>query len=256
MIRFDTPIFQSSYLPKSELDSLKEGFLARGNSSAAVDAVNVLYLIEIRKNTPHYQHTRRINYPSRDSYNEMNKLSFIVDYPAPQSSGNFFGDTIAYQWNIASAKEHYLYQLSPSLSYHIFQYYSPIDISQVYVNFKVTTLQNHKPIANNPKLETISSLTFDFVGNTVFSEMSPSPDEINMHQIIFTDSTKIADIRENGIIFHADLTDNKNVQTARMFLVTTILSFLVAYWVKLFLQVIKNLSSKISKKRSEQTAKP
>jgi hypothetical protein len=137
----------------------------------------------------------------------------------------------------------------------LFNYFSAIDISQLYVVYKISTFANHRQIRLNSDVESVRSITFDFVGNTVFSDMTPKPDEITMNSITFNDPEKITKIRENGLTFHVNFTDNTNVQTARMFFVTTLLSILIAYWVALVTQGIKNIISKRSKERREKQQK-
>jgi hypothetical protein len=53
---------------------------------------------------------------------------------------------------------------------------------------------------------------------------------------------------EDGFLFHVELSDNKNIQTARMFFLTTILSMLLAYWLALVTKVFKHYYDKLEKK--------
>jgi hypothetical protein len=95
-------------------------------------------------------------------------------------------------------------------------------------------------------------LSFDFIGNAVFSEMYPHPDEKDMSSITFTDTEKVKYIIHNGLLFHVELSDNKNIQTARIFFLTTILSMLIAYWLTLVAKVFKHYYDKLEKEHDAE----
>lgn len=85
----------------------------------------------------------------------------------------------------------------------------------------------------------LKSLSFDYVGPTEFSKMYPEPDIITVSKIKFTDLNKLKIIRTNGLRFHVKFPDLENVQQIRMFLVTIILSGLLAKLVLMLYNIIK-----------------
>ena len=89
---------------------------------------------------------------------------------------------------------------------------SKFNISQSYFNI-------------NLKCESVDSviLIFDFVGSTDFSQMIPKPDIIDMSSITFSDPKKIAQIKENGLTFHAHFKEKDGLQTIRLFAATALM---------------------------------
>jgi hypothetical protein len=239
-----TLIFKSHWIPKSELDSIRDGFLATGNSPSAVDSITLLYLFEIQRSVPQYQFLSIHNNITQEHLDSLNKYSYVLDYPSPLLDKSSSKE-LTLRYNMGSSKYRWA-KVDIGTTSRLFNYFSAIDISQLYV---------HRQIRLNSDVESVRSITFDFVGNTVFSDMTPKPDEITMNSITFNDPEKITKIRENGLTFHVNFTDNTNVQTARMFFVTTLLSILIAYWVALVTQGIKNIISKRSKERREKQQK-
>lgn len=128
--------------------------------------------------------------------------------------------------------------------------WQPTDISQMYHNIKIE-LNN---LSYSPKDSTIS-LSFDFVGNTIFSAMNPTPDKIDMGKITFYSTEKIEQIRKYGLKFHTEFSDNKNLQTSKSFLITTILSILIAYWCTIVGKFIHIFTAR-RKKRKQKANSP
>lgn len=97
-------------------------------------------------------------------------------------------------------------------SYERPTWYALEDITQKYYDFHLISA-------------TIDSvqLKFDFVGATDFSLIQPEPDVITMSSIEFTNPDKIFEIKRRGLQFYAEFKELKNLQTIRMFAVTTIL---------------------------------
>lgn len=92
------------------------------------------------------------------------------------------------------------------------KWFSKFDISQSYFDVKL-------------RCESVDSviLKFDFVGATDFSEMIPKPDTIAMSSITFSNPKKIAQIKENGLSFHAHFKEKDGLQTIRLFAVTALM---------------------------------
>ena len=116
------------------------------------------------------------------------------------------------------------------------------DISQAYYDVKL----------NSVMIDSIV-LTFDFVGATTFSKMSPEPDEITMSSITFSDPEKMLDIRLHGLKFHARFVELENRQYIRLFAITAIMGGMVTIFLALFiiggLNLTKMIKDHITAKR-------
>lgn len=84
----------------------------------------------------------------------------------------------------------------------------------------------------------VSSLSFDYIGPAEFSDMYPEPDRREVSKIVFTDSTKLNHIVENGLRFHVKFPDMENVQQMRMFVVTLVLGGLLGLFASLIYKII------------------
>lgn len=84
----------------------------------------------------------------------------------------------------------------------------------------------------------ISSLSFDYIGPAEFSDMYPEPDRREVSKIVFTDSTKLSHIVENGLRFHVKFPDMENIQQMRMFVVTLVLGGLLGLFASLIYKII------------------
>ena len=74
---------------------------------------------------------------------------------------------------------------------------------------------------NNIRCDTIS---LEFFGASLFSEMYPRPDYINMSRIEFTDSIKINEIISKGLRFHVEFVQLREMAATRIIVLTSILS--------------------------------
>ena len=99
-------------------------------------------------------------------------------------------------------------------SYSIFNYH---DISQ----------SNYLIRLNLPSYREGDALIINFGGATEFSPMYPTPDRIEMSNIIFNDAEKLKIIAERGLVFNAKFKELENLQMIRLFFITTILGFLI-----------------------------
>lgn len=122
------------------------------------------------------------------------------------------------------------------------QWYSPLDISQSYYIFKFNT-SDFKSFID--VVDSTSSLTINFNTMVEFSPIIPQPDAISSNSIKYTDFEKIKEIYKNGIEFHAKFPEMTNVQSIRLFALTTILVFainaLIAYFILYFKSKNKRL---------------
>lgn len=94
----------------------------------------------------------------------------------------------------------------------------PWDISQTNFKFKF----NSYPIE-------CKKLKFEFYGPTEFSTMYPEPDKITASSIEFTDKEKMHIIMSEGLYFHADFLNYKNMLGVRNLLITSIISVAIAF---------------------------
>ena len=82
----------------------------------------------------------------------------------------------------------------------------------------------------NIRCDTVS---IEFYGATLFSDMYPKPDKITMSSINFTSPDKIQEIMNNGLKFHAEFIELKELSAMRLFILTAIMSAMVAFIVNI-----------------------
>lgn len=123
--------------------------------------------------------------------------------------------------------------------FHHVKWWHPYDISQAYVHFIV-------PYTSLPDT---TKLSFTFNGATYFSEMNPKPDLVSMDAIQFTDPQKIKQIWRDGLWFHVAFPHMSNLQTVRMFVITTLLGFFIA----LAANILKNMILRYCEERYKKT---
>lgn len=95
--------------------------------------------------------------------------------------------------------------------------FTPWDISQTNMHLILNT--------NYIKCEKIC---IDYNGAVDFSDMFPTPDIINVNSIVFTNPHKIAYIQKEGLKFHADFIELKNIAQLRNYILTAILSITIS----------------------------
>lgn len=121
-------------------------------------------------------------------------------------------------------------------AFHDVKWWYPFDISQSYIHFK---LAPHCSYADS------ISIKFTFNGAASFSEMYPNPDIISMDAVLFTDPEKIKQIIKKGLWFHATFPQMLNLQSMRVFIITTLLGFFIA----LAANILKNMIINLCKRR-------
>ena len=91
------------------------------------------------------------------------------------------------------------------------------DITQAnyYIDFK----------CSNIKCDTIS---IEFIGATEFSAMFPTPNKVTVSSIEFTDSASVNELLRNGLRFHAQFVQMKELSSRRTFLLSTVFSLLIS----------------------------
>lgn len=70
-------------------------------------------------------------------------------------------------------------------------------------------------------------LKFEYLDIVNFSQMYPMPDKITATSCEFTDIAKIREISMNGLTFHVDFVNNKNLLELRNLIITAILSLMI-----------------------------
>ena len=82
-------------------------------------------------------------------------------------------------------------------------------------------------------------LKIDYVGPTEFSEnIYPKPDEITLNSILYTDSIKIEEIGRKGLRYHVRFPDMENIQEARIFILSGLVTGLAALAFKYLYRLI------------------
>lgn len=103
------------------------------------------------------------------------------------------------------------------------------DISQSYYNLQID--------GNWKAIDEISSLVIDFGGATRFAGISPAPDEITESGIIYTDKQKIKRIFYNGLELFCQFLETANVQSIRIYLLTTIATLFFGIFIKILIEI-------------------
>lgn len=85
-------------------------------------------------------------------------------------------------------------------------------------------------------------IEIDCTGATDFSDMYPQPDLKTMSSVIFTNEEKIRIIKSNGLKFHAEFKELKNKQNARVFVLSAVMSALIAIFVTFLIMAIYKIS--------------
>ena len=78
-----------------------------------------------------------------------------------------------------------------------------------------------------PKTAAEHKVNIDFGGATEFSDMEPEPDGKTMTGIYYTNRSKINQLSEKGIWFHAKFHQLENIQMIRLFFLTTVLGIML-----------------------------
>ena len=119
---------------------------------------------------------------------------------------------------------------------------SLFDISQSYFRFTI----------NIPAEIEGAELLFDFGGATEFSNIFPEPDVVSMSTLKYTDLNKIKYIGEQGLWLHAKFKQMENIQILRMFVMTTLLGFMVALMFSSLCKGLKSASRRYRIKRKKE----
>lgn len=83
------------------------------------------------------------------------------------------------------------------------------------------------------------TLIIDYVGQAVFPEhISPEPDEITLSSIIYRNRSKIHKIGREGLKYHVSFPDMENVQEARIFILSGLLTGIGALFIRYLWRIV------------------
>ena len=82
-------------------------------------------------------------------------------------------------------------------------------------------------------------IAMNFHSPTQFGRLDPQPDTLTSDRIIYVSEDKIIRIEKDGLQFHADFYNTKNMQDVRNFLLTAIMSIVVAFFCSYIIEHIK-----------------
>ena len=177
--------------------------------------------------------------PPPSLYYSLNKEKKVVSgkecavYIAPfeEKEDSIFKQSVVDIRNLLLVKDAYNVRI-PIFSDNLFtsNLFSLYDISQSYIH-----LEMNQYIARYNNI----SLTLNCAGATEFSQMDPEPDLVTMNGITFNDRDKLKQICENGLLMHATYKQMINLQTIRMYVLTTLLAWFVAELAMCFIALVK-----------------
>lgn len=180
-----------------------------------LDNKSTFYILDFNTHTNIKSHFDDREYIGVCNYNEMT-LDYIeqpqlkTDSLGTHTEGSGIlaygrcdgGDTLQFNTNLGNS--------SPTFS-------SSWDITQANydINFK----------CSNIKCDTIS---IEFIGATEFSAMYPTPNKTTVNSIEFTDSASVNEILRNGLRFHTQFVQMKELSSRRTFLLSAVFSLLIS----------------------------
>lgn len=128
--------------------------------------------------------------------------------------------------------------------------YTAEDVSKI---VEIIDLGHSDSIKNSVMWNYAKSLTIDYVGPTEFSnQISPEPDSISLSSITYTSPWKIKEIGEKGLRIHAIFPDMQNIQEARIFIISGLLTGISALFLKYFYRIIVDIILYIKRRVKEK----
>lgn len=193
--------------------------------SQLINKIDAVYQISIVSTKPKYIGTIFKTIPEPFFDIKRNIVGFY-DYLYEDEKGFEYNMVIGYDNNISIKGKDYMdYGLVLS-DFKLFSFISPVDISKIYYNIEYSG-------------EPLNSLSIDFGSHTEFSDMYPVPDIKDFSSIKFLYSKELDKLYHfHGMTFHAKVTDNETVQTTKMYIITTFMSAVFAYWITLFYKLV------------------
>lgn len=102
------------------------------------------------------------------------------------------------------------------------------DVSQSNYRIRVSTTRIH-----------CEKIIVDFHQPVNFSMMYPVPDKVTAKSIEFTSQEKINELGDIGLFFHVEFVETKTIQDVRNFILTAIMSIVVAFFCGYIIEYIK-----------------
>ncbi len=88
----------------------------------------------------------------------------------------------------------------------------------------------------------LDRLEVDYVGPAEFSEhIIPEPDTLTLSSIIYTNKEKIKQIGKNGLRYHVRFPDMENIQEARIFILSGLVTGLSALFLRYLFYLLQNI---------------
>lgn len=95
----------------------------------------------------------------------------------------------------------------------------------------------------------VNSLEINYIGPAEFSEhISPQPDKTTLSSIVYTDPEKIKMIGHNGLKFHVKFPDMENIQEARIFIISSVVTGLFALFFRYLFFSLREIWKKVHRK--------
>ena len=117
-------------------------------------------------------------------------------------------------------------------------------VEVIYVSPKAAALNDSSGLWS-----AVKSLTFNYMGCAEFSEhIIPEPDETTVSSIKYTTREKIQEIGRNGLRFHVKFPDMENMQEARIFILSAIVTALGALLLRYFWRITNDIYKSIQHK--------
>ena len=117
------------------------------------------------------------------------------------------------------------------------------DISQRTYRLNFTTrcrqISNYKWKYIDNMIMPLKHLSVDFMGPVELSQMNPSPDIQTYSGFEFSDSLKLRQIMNKGLVFHAKFPQTENLQSARIFFLSTFLSLFFTLFFTLIYRILR-----------------
>lgn len=99
----------------------------------------------------------------------------------------------------------------------------------------------------------VNSLEIDYVGPAEFSEpLDPQPDKKTLSSIIYTDKDKIQKIGMNGLKYHVKFPDMENIQEARIFILSGLLTGIAAFFFRYSFFILRDIWKSLSIKKNKK----
>lgn len=179
---------------------------------------------------------------------QKDEFGYWIKSAETKKDGHFTGD----DWYLTKAPVtdatffHYIRNYSSN-----FNLWSLSDISQAYVAVRLSGMKKVVPEEAGTGWygcgwSTLTyhetdefSLMIDFGSPISTSGMSPEPDAFGMNFISYTDPKKIRAILQDGLVFHVKFLQTENLQSMKLFWLTTVITALVTWMASIIIKWVR-----------------